>query len=150
MFTEFRNLYNELANCVPVVTFKSGRHGFLHRARVAREQEDVVAFRGIRNELIHYWEAYKADEERKKRKMDKRLGKLLESDMYPSHEWKNASPTRPQSPFGKTAPSPVLLDPDKMAQEGIPMTGNSNEARPYTSGPCIRMMESSLGMPEKS
>ncbi|RYN47241.1 hypothetical protein AA0117_g13464 [Alternaria alternata] len=101
MFTEFRNLYNELANCVPAVTFKSGRHGFLHRARVAREQEDVVAFRGIRNELIDYWKAY----------MDSRLGKLLESDMYPSHEWKDASPTRSQPPFGQAAQSPVLLDP---------------------------------------
>ena len=141
MFTEFRNFYSELANCVPAVTFKNGRHTFLHRARVAREQEDVVAFRGIRNELIHYWEAYKADEERKKREMDKRLGKLLESDMYRSREWEDASPTRPQPPFGQTAQSAVLLDPDKMAQEGIPMTGNSGEARPYISDPCIRMME---------
>ncbi|CAN9287885.1 unnamed protein product [Alternaria alternata] len=133
MFTEFRNFYSELATYVPDVTFRNGRHTFLHRARVAREQEDVVAFRGIRNELIHYWEAYKADEERKKREMDKRLGKLLESDMYPSHEWEDASPTRPQSPFGQTAQSPMLLDPDRMAQEGIPMTGNSGETRPYIS-----------------
>ncbi|CAN9231303.1 unnamed protein product [Alternaria alternata] len=133
MFTEFRNFYSELATYVPDVTFRNGRHTFLHRARVAREQEDVVAFRGIRNELIHYWEAYKADEERKKREMVKRLGKLLESDMYPSHEWEDASPTRPRSPFGQTAQSPVLLDPDRMAQEGIPMTGNSGESRPYIS-----------------
>ncbi|KAB2107840.1 hypothetical protein AG0111_0g3669 [Alternaria gaisen] len=141
MFTEFRNFYSELANYVPDVTFRNGRHTFLHRARVAREQEDVVAFREIRNELIHYWEAYKADEERKKREMDKRLGKLLESDMYPSHEWEDASPTRPQSPFGQTAQSPVLLDPDRMAQEGIPMTGNSGETRPYISDQYIRMMK---------
>ncbi|KAH8623703.1 arid-like protein [Alternaria alternata] len=133
MFTEFRNFYSELATYVPDVTFRNGRHTFLHRARVAREQEDVVAFREIRNELIHYWEAYKADEERKKREMDKRLGKLLESDMYPSHEWEDASPTRPQLPFGQTAQSPVLLDPDRMAQEGIPMTGNSGESRLYIS-----------------
>ncbi|CAN9325341.1 unnamed protein product [Alternaria alternata] len=141
MFTEFRNFYSELANYVPDVTFRNGRHTFLHRARVAREQEDVVAFREIRNELIRYWEAYKADEERKKREMDKRLGKLLESDMYPSHEWEDASPTRPQSPFGQIAQSPVLLDPDRMAQEGIPMTGNSGETRPYTSDQHIRMMK---------
>ncbi|KAL1797054.1 hypothetical protein ACET3X_005594 [Alternaria dauci] len=87
MFTEFRNFYTELANYVPDVTFRSGRHTFLHQARVAREQEDVVAFRSIRDELIHYWEAYKAEEERKKQEMNKRLGRLLESDMYPSHEW---------------------------------------------------------------
>jgi hypothetical protein len=140
MFAEFRNFYTELANHVPDVTFRSGKHTFLHQARVAREQEDVIAFRGIRNELIHYWEAYKADEERKKREMNKRLGKLLESDMYPSHEWEDMSSARPQSPSGQTAQSPVLLDSDKMAQEGIPMTGNSGETRSYTSEQYVRMM----------
>jgi hypothetical protein len=53
MFAEFRNFYTELANYVPDVSFRSGRHTFLHRARVAREQENVIAFREIRNELIH-------------------------------------------------------------------------------------------------
>jgi hypothetical protein len=142
MFAEFRNFYTELANYVPDVTFRSGRHTFLHRARVAREQEDVIAFRSIRNELIHYWEAYKSNEERKKQEMDRRLGKLLESDMYPAHEWDDMSPASPQSPLssGQPAQSPVLLDSVKMAQEGIPMTGNSDETGQYTSEQYIRLM----------
>lgn len=62
--------------------------------------------------------------------------------MYPSHEWEEMSPARAQSPSGQTARSPVLLDSDRMAQEGIPMTGNSSETRPYTSEQYIRMMRS--------
>jgi hypothetical protein len=107
MFTSFKDFYSDLSAVVPEVTFIQGRHAFLHRARVAREQEDVEAFRHLRNELIQYWYAYLEQEERKKNAMNKRLSTMLESDVYPSHEWeesrrssKTLSPQLPQSAAG--------------------------------------------------
>jgi hypothetical protein len=90
MFTSFKDFYSELSAVVPEVTFIQGRHAFLHRARVAREQEDVEAFRHLRNELIQYWYAYLEQEERKKISMNKRLSKMLDTDVYPSHEWEDS------------------------------------------------------------
>ena len=58
MFTEFKQFYTSLSLVVPDVTARVGKHAFLHRARVAREKEDVEGFRHLRNELIEYWYAY--------------------------------------------------------------------------------------------
>ena len=83
MFTELKEFYTRLAATVPEVTTRPGRRSFLHRARVAREQENVEAFRDLRNELIGYWEAYLEQEERKKDDMSRRLSKMLDADVYP-------------------------------------------------------------------
>ncbi|KAH4127823.1 hypothetical protein HBH47_041410 [Parastagonospora nodorum] len=91
MFTEFKNFYTHLATLVPEVTYISGRHAFLHRARVAREQENVEGFRSLRNELIAYWYTYLEREEAKKKAMEDNLARMLESDVYPSHEWDRMS-----------------------------------------------------------
>lgn len=131
MFTQFKDFYSKLAQFSPDITYHHGRHAFLHRARVAREQEDVDSFRHLRNELICYWQIYLDTEERRKTDMNVRLGKMLDSDVYPSHEWEPIdSPTRRKS--SATAQSPVLLDAKIMAREGIPMTAN-----PMSSGSMI-------------
>ncbi|XP_014551072.1 hypothetical protein COCVIDRAFT_44101, partial [Bipolaris victoriae FI3] len=125
MFTEFRNFYTEFANHVPDITLKSGRHTFLHRARVAREQEDVIAFRAIRAELLDYWTKHLDDQERKKRTMETRIAKFLESDTYPSHVWEEPIPAHSPDPLPtQILRSPVALDTEIMARDGIPMTGN--------------------------
>ncbi|KAH7067082.1 hypothetical protein FB567DRAFT_555763 [Paraphoma chrysanthemicola] len=129
MFTEFKDFYSKLSSVVPDVTFRGGRHAFLHRARVAREQEDIESFRHLRNELIQYWYAYLDQEERKKNDMNARLSRMLDTDIYPSHEWeeppKQSNPTRRCSTATTgSATSPILLDADTMAKEGIPMKGN--------------------------
>jgi hypothetical protein len=131
MFTEFKDFYTHLSGIVREVTYRNGRHTFLHRARVAREQEDVIAFREIRSELIQYWEMYLAQEEQKKKDMDRRLCKLLSSDSYPSHEWEAMSPKQHNSSSGHSIQSPVLLDADTMARDGIPMTGNPGKPRNF-------------------
>jgi hypothetical protein len=141
MFTEFKDFYTHLSGIVREVTYRNGRHTFLHRARVAREQEDVIAFREIRSELIQYWEMYLAREEQKKKDMDQRLGNLLSSDSYPSHEWEAMSPKQHKSPSGQSIQSPVLLDADTMARDGIPMTGNPGKPRNF---------QGALGLPPPS
>ncbi|KAH7405649.1 hypothetical protein DE146DRAFT_420142 [Phaeosphaeria sp. MPI-PUGE-AT-0046c] len=93
MFTAFKDFYSELSSYVPEVTFIVGRKAFLHRARVAREQEDVEAFRALRNEAIAYWSAYLDREERKKNAMDAKMGRMLDMDVYPSHEWEDPHST---------------------------------------------------------
>jgi hypothetical protein len=107
MFTSFKDFYSDLSAVVPEVTFIQGRHAFLHRARVAREQEDVEAFRHLRNELIQYWYAYLEQEERKKNAMNKRLSTMLESDVYPSHEWEESRQS------SKTLSPQILPDIDE-------------------------------------
>ncbi|KAH7109086.1 hypothetical protein B0J11DRAFT_239329 [Dendryphion nanum] len=122
MFTEFKKFYTKLMPIVPEVTFRHGRHAFLHRARVAREHENVEELRHLRNELVQYWCLYLEREEEKKTDMDKQLSSMLETDIYPSQEPENWS-RRPSS-SSSSPESPTALDAGKMAAEGIPMIQN--------------------------
>ncbi|KAL5445556.1 hypothetical protein PMIN07_010098 [Paraphaeosphaeria minitans] len=134
MFTELKEFYTRLAATVPDVTTRNGRHAFLHRARVAREQEDVEAFRHLRNELITYWEAYLEQEERKKDDMNRRLSRMLDVDVYPAF-WdedhacivsSNSSTTR--STPGSSSQSPIITDADawlKATKRSQPETASS-------------------------
>jgi hypothetical protein len=121
MFTEFKQFYSSLSSITPEVTMRQGRHAFLHRARVARENEDIESFRDLRNELIQYWYAYLDREEQKRDSMNSKLSQMLDTDIYPSHDTGNSSP-RPSS--GSAPESPIVLDVDRMTAEGIPMQGN--------------------------
>jgi hypothetical protein len=111
MFTKLKDYYTELSTYVPEVTSRAGKHAFLHRARVAREQEDVISFREIRTELVGYWNLYLAREEQKKKHMRNKLTRMMDMDMYPSHEWENntSSVLRVSGPEGSSAASPVIL-----------------------------------------
>ncbi|KNG45836.1 hypothetical protein TW65_07414 [Stemphylium lycopersici] len=127
MFTEFRNFYTDLAVYVPEVQFRYGKHSFLHRARVAREQEDVIAFRAIRTELIHYWHLYLEKERQKKQEMHARVARFLASDMYPSHVWNEPSLKQQQqhdSLPGRSAQSRVILYADITTADDTPTAGN--------------------------
>jgi hypothetical protein len=94
MFTAFKDFYTDLSTHVPRVTYVQGRDAYLHRARVARETENVEALRGLRNELIQYWYAYLEGEERKREAMNRRMGNMLDADVYPSHEWEQTPEAR--------------------------------------------------------
>ncbi|CAI6337803.1 unnamed protein product [Periconia digitata] len=83
MFTQFKEFYAQLCYIIPAVTHKTGRLAFLHRARVAREQEDVEAFRLLQAELINYWYTYQENERQIKAKLEQKLCKLLDVDVYP-------------------------------------------------------------------
>lgn len=143
MFTEFKDFYSKLSLIVPDVSRRGGRYAFLHRARVAREQEDIESFRAIRNELIYSWNAYLDTEERKKQDMNARMSKMLDADTYPSHEWYSDPITtfhsssssssssswqdtnrRNSTATSTSSTSPTLLNPARLAKEGIPMTAN--------------------------
>ncbi|KAG9378838.1 hypothetical protein A1F94_010607 [Pyrenophora tritici-repentis] len=127
MFAEFRNFYTQLSSYVPDVMYRSGKHTFLHRARVAREKEDVIVFRDIQNELVHYWTAYLLNEEDRKRKMNTILENLLKSDKYPSHVWEETSSRQMQLPSinSSSVQSPIHLDSNRMASASIPTRGSS-------------------------
>ncbi|KAF1964667.1 hypothetical protein BU23DRAFT_604676 [Bimuria novae-zelandiae CBS 107.79] len=115
MFTELKEFYTRLSVMVPDVTARNGRHAFLHRARVAREQENVEAFRHLRNELIGYWEAYLEQEERKKDDMNRRLSKMLDVDVYPAswddgHACVVGSSDTVRSTPGSSSQSPIITN----------------------------------------
>jgi hypothetical protein len=92
MFTEFKQFYTKLSAIVPAVIQRHGKHAFLHRARVARENENVEAFRHLRNELIHYWYLYVENEEQRKKDMEAHMSRMLDSDIYPSSDMEIVSP----------------------------------------------------------
>lgn len=134
MFTELKEFYTRLAATVPDVTACNGRHAFLHRARVAREQENVEAFRHLRNELIGHWEAYLEQEERKKDDMNRRLSRMLDVDVYPA-SWDEdhaciagSSSSVTRSTPSSSSQSPVITDADswlKAAKRSRPETSSS-------------------------
>ncbi|KAF1913485.1 hypothetical protein BDU57DRAFT_531419 [Ampelomyces quisqualis] len=90
MFAALKDFYMELSMLVPKITCITGRNAYLHLARVARENDNVQAMRALRNDLIACWHAYLDDEERKKDKMNTRLGKMLDVDIYPASQWEES------------------------------------------------------------
>jgi hypothetical protein len=157
MFTSFKEFYAELANLVRDVTFIQGRHAFLHRARVAREHENVEAFRELRNELIQYWYAYLEREERKKKNMEMRLASMLETDVYPSHEWEEASmrlpPVASSSRTKESLPlSEILnLDSNALLRElgpGLLIQSGKREERCGEPGPSTKRKRVDSGFSE--
>ncbi|KAL5117725.1 hypothetical protein ACEQ8H_004335 [Pleosporales sp. CAS-2024a] len=90
MFTAFKDFYTQLATLMPDMAFVPGRRAFLHRARVARETENVEQFRRLRNDVIGHWCAYLEREEARKRTMERRLSKMLDVDVYPGPECDDA------------------------------------------------------------
>ncbi|KAF2203136.1 hypothetical protein GQ43DRAFT_430140 [Delitschia confertaspora ATCC 74209] len=128
MFTEFKQFYTNLLTIIPKIQ-RPGKFAFLHRARVAREENDVDAFRELRYHLITYWNLYLENQDAIRRDMDHRLGRLLDADTYPEAESSSMS-----SNMNRTSSSPISLDADKMAEEGIPMQGNKTLLRPPSHG----------------
>lgn len=82
MFTEFRAFHNKLAEIMPVIV-QRGRHCYLHRARVAREHEDLVSFRTVGAELVQHWHNRLALQEREKKEVSHFLHRLVDADIYP-------------------------------------------------------------------
>ncbi|KAF2704001.1 hypothetical protein K504DRAFT_168855 [Pleomassaria siparia CBS 279.74] len=97
MFSEFKRFYTKLATLVPDVAHRRGKKAFLHRARVARENENVESFRHLRNELIEYWYLYLEQEEQRKKHMNLHMSQMLDSDTYPTHEPESTSPSSERS-----------------------------------------------------
>jgi hypothetical protein len=123
MFTEFKDWYSRLAKIVRTVAFRPGRQAYLHRARVAREQEDVETFRKLQHELTQHWYAHLEYEEKLRIDMNLRLNRMLDADKYPTLQY----PDEPNYTTGQpsnAAQSPTTLNTDIMVREGIPMTGN--------------------------
>jgi hypothetical protein len=157
MFTSFKEFYAELANLVRDVTFIQGRHSFLHRARVAREHENVEAFRDLRNELIQYWYAYLEREERKKKNMEMRLASMLETDVYPSHEWEEASMRLPSVASSSKTKEPLPLseilnlDSNALLRElgpGLLIQPSKREERCGEPGPSTKRRRMDSGFSE--
>jgi hypothetical protein len=81
MFTEFRNFHNKLSEILSDL-HQRGRSDLLHRARVAREQEDVAAFRALRTELMQYWFRYLERQEAFQIGINASLSQMLDADTY--------------------------------------------------------------------
>ena len=124
MFTELKKFYTQLAEYMDGNLDRIGKHAFLHRARVAREDENVEAFRDVRNELIMYWEQYLKLEEDKRTKMNKKMCDMLDVDSYPSAE--DESP-RERTSSPEAPGSPDYLEILKCSEEGLGMNGYNTQ-----------------------
>lgn len=124
MFTELKKFYTQLAEYMDGNLDRIGKHAFLHRARVAREDENVEAFREVRNELIMYWDQYLKLEEDKRIKMNEKTCGMLDVDSYPSAE--DESP-RERASSPETPGSPDYLEILKCSEEGLGMNGYNTQ-----------------------
>ena len=124
MFTELKKFYTQLAEYMDGNLHRIGKHAFLHRARVAREDENVEAFRDVRNELIMYWEQYLKLEEDKRTKMNKKMCDMLDVDSYPSAE--DESP-RERTSSPEAPGSPDYLEILKCSEEGLGMNEHNTQ-----------------------
>jgi hypothetical protein len=124
MFTELKKFYTQLAEYMDGNLDRIGKHAFLHRARVAREDENVEAFREVRNELIMYWDQYLKLEEDKRRKMNEKTCGMLDVDSYPSAE--DESP-RERTSSPEAPGSPDYLEILKCSEEGLGMNGYNTQ-----------------------
>lgn len=83
MFTEFKAFHNKLAYLVPALLQQRGRNELLHRARVAREHEDIVGFRAVRADLMQHWYQYLERQENERNLMNAALSRMFDTDTYP-------------------------------------------------------------------
>ncbi|KAJ8106697.1 hypothetical protein OPT61_g9367 [Boeremia exigua] len=82
MFVQFKALYNEIAAIMPNA-IRNDRQCFLHRARLAREKEDVVAFRAVAAELVGCWRYRLQLQDTERRIVDQALQRVADADIYP-------------------------------------------------------------------
>ncbi|KAF2691425.1 hypothetical protein K458DRAFT_324752 [Lentithecium fluviatile CBS 122367] len=112
MFNKFREFYTRLAALCPDVIRRGGKTAFLHRARVAREQENVVEFTALREELIKHWCAYMEQEKIKKEGINICLARLHEADVDPP----SGSGSKSSAPDSNAQPS-IVLDAHALNRE---------------------------------
>ncbi|KAF2837836.1 hypothetical protein M501DRAFT_936896, partial [Patellaria atrata CBS 101060] len=82
MFMEMKKFYKELTGSLTGLS-KGGRDDWLHRARVAREQDDLQGFYDVRKEMVDTWQLYLEGEEAKKNILTNALSKMLDGDPAP-------------------------------------------------------------------
>ncbi|XPS93953.1 hypothetical protein M3J09_003279 [Ascochyta lentis] len=85
LFMEFRAFQNCLLNIIPRV-IESHSRGYLHRARVAREHENIAAFRAVKAELVQHWHDYLAQQELQRAEVNTFLLRMTNADVYPNEE----------------------------------------------------------------
>ncbi|KAJ4337545.1 hypothetical protein N0V95_008307 [Ascochyta clinopodiicola] len=85
LFMEFRTFHNTLAIIMPNIV-GSRSEAFLHRARVAREHEDIVGFRAVREELVQHWHHHLAQQTLERAEVNASLQRMFNADVYPDEE----------------------------------------------------------------
>ncbi|KAF1991862.1 hypothetical protein K402DRAFT_399823 [Aulographum hederae CBS 113979] len=84
LFSEFKRFYNSLQNCplhIRGISSIWGSRCHLHRARVAREKNDLDTFYIIRNEVINLWGNYLDNEKMWQARIQAGLDKMLTADL---------------------------------------------------------------------
>lgn len=76
MFEEFKKLYERLSKLTPRIA-RHGKACFLHRARVAREQEDGDAFRTVAADLMGFWREHLQQQEAERKEVEGALQRMI-------------------------------------------------------------------------
>lgn len=85
LFIEFRALYGKLVQFMPSAV-RQQRQCFLHRARVAREKEDIDMFRAVEAELMACWRHQLRLRELERQEVERALRRVVDADVYPGRE----------------------------------------------------------------
>ena len=75
LFKDFKTLYERLQRLTPQ-TVRHGENCFLHRARVAREQDDIKGFKAVAADLMAFWRDRLQQQETERKKLDEALQQM--------------------------------------------------------------------------
>lgn len=93
LFVEFKALHNKLSTLIPLAV-RHRRYCYLHRARVAREHEDVASFRAVAAQLLQQWHHRLWQLEQEKLEVNAALQRVVDADTF-SREDIDAPATEP-------------------------------------------------------
>jgi hypothetical protein len=114
LFVEFKAFYNKLTKVMPHIV-ETGRKCFLHRARVARENEDIVTFRAIYAELLEHWYHRLRIQDLERSEVNAALQRMMNADNYPPPPL----PSPPPLPRARNAPT---IKPEQQQAQYIDLT----------------------------
>ncbi|KAF2274590.1 uncharacterized protein EI97DRAFT_103138 [Westerdykella ornata] len=122
MFIGLKDFYAQFLKMAPseVGLPRQGKESFIHRARVAREMEDLETFRLLQNELVQAWLDYLERWARQKQSLSQSLARMLAMDTYPMPDSRGTV---------NAAPSPSVPTPDSRNKRSS--NGQSQGTAPF-------------------
>jgi hypothetical protein len=82
LFVRFKEFHDKLANAMPHIV-RVGRQCFLHRARVAREREDIAGFRSVVAQMMAAWRHHVQLHDAQRYEVHRAMWRMMDADTYP-------------------------------------------------------------------
>lgn len=81
LFVEFKEFHNKVTAVMPHIV-RVGRQCFLHRARVARENEDIAEFRSVVAQTMAAWRHHVQLQDAQRYEVHRAMWRMMDADTY--------------------------------------------------------------------